>query len=115
MNAIINWRMNLYLILLLIAAWNSCSLETMNLYSAWCLEDDGKVSTNRQIIKREIKLPEWYIRFQQLYFRFLRLKSLVKTIDIQIIFLMFLLIVGGLCLALARWIICQNNPDKNMP
>lgn len=48
MNAIINWRMNLYLILLLIAAWNSCSLETMNLYAAWCLEDDGKISTKRQ-------------------------------------------------------------------
>jgi len=114
MNAIINWRMNLYLILLLIAAWNSCSLETKNLYAAWCLEDDGKISTNRQVIKREVKLPEWYIRFQQLYFSFLRLKSLAKRINIQIILLMFLLIVGELCLALARCIICQNNPDKNI-
>jgi len=75
-----------------------------------CLKDGKKVFTKRQVIN----LPKWYILFHQIYFSFLHLKSLAKKIDIQIIILIFLLIVGELCLTLARWIIYQDKSSKNI-
>ena len=75
LDLVVNWRMKLFVTFLFLAAVQSCNLENSNLYAAFWLEERSLQGTSRQIVKKEVRLPDWYLR---LYFILSVLRSLVK-------------------------------------
>lgn len=107
-NFVANWRMNLFLSILFISAFQSCSLEKAKLYEAWWLEHQNLLFTSRQIVRKEIRLPDWYLRLYSIIFALGNLAKIPKEIIISSVSLI-LLVSGALCLSLGSWLIDQQQ------
>ena len=110
---IVNWRMNLFLYLLLLVALRSCTSESLyrNIYKAWWLEQRNTGFTGRQIVRKEVELPNWYIHVHRLYSILCSLRKRAKM-DKKIItslYLLILLAVGTACFFIVSRLITQEK------
>ena len=113
LDLVVNWRMKLFVTFLFLAAVQSCNLENSNLYAAFWLEERSLQGTSRQIVKKEVRLPDWYLR---LYFILSVLRSLVKMEKATIISrLSSILILGGpFCISLGILLKSQQVKEERV-
>lgn len=99
---IINWRHNLYVMMLILLSISSLCSQTKELCLGWGVEQQRLRDSSIQVIQGSVIIPAWYIRFQSMFMslKMLKMEALLISVGYYILFF-----VGFIWMKMFRWII----------
>ena len=96
----INWRRNLFLGMLMLLLVNGFFTQTKQLSCEWWVEQERMPSMSWQVVRRIVIIPSWYIRYQNIFFRW---QCIIKTGLMLFLYYHFLKNIGQI------WIWCLQK------
>lgn len=101
---IVNWRQNLFLILLILIIIGNTSSQEHQLCASWWIEQQRLSGVSLQIVRRVIVVPAWYARIQKLLSM---IRARISNGLVVWLILHFIAIGGMGWLWILRWCILQ--------